>query len=451
MTSCTTFKDPFEDDPFEAFSGGTTTTFDQTVNAFDIEAPGLTIQRSISFISGNASFNISWTPPGNAAITGLGPVFNARSCRGCHIRDGRGKPPDSSEENMVSMLMKLSAPGKDPLTKAPKAHEVYGGQLQDKAIGGVGVKPEGRATISYEEIEGQYFDGQKYSLRKPTYNFTWNFGDPGEFEHSPRVATQVYGLGLLGTIPLSTLQQFVKNQAQNTSNISGKLNIVYNDLTKGFSPGKYGWKAGKPSLMLQNAGAAFGDIGLTSPIHTTTNCTPAQIACAAQPDGENGHPQEISQTRLDKLEVYTHLISVPGRRGHKRAIVIEGKRLFNNAGCSHCHIPQIQTGINEDFPELNNQRIYPYTDLLLHDMGEGLADHRDEFEANGREWRTAPLWGVGLIEKVNGHTNFLHDGRARGFAEAILWHGGEALEARNNFRAMALEEREALIEFLESL
>ena len=438
-----------EEDPFEAFSGGTTTNFTTSQHAFDLESPGLSIDRSLQFISGNASFNVKWTAPGNSAITGLGPVFNSRSCRGCHVKDGRGKPPQSPEEFMTTMLVRLSLPGKDDITHEPKAHPVYGGQLQDKSISGI--QPEGKSSIHYEDMIGYYGDGEPFTLRKPVYSFSWNFGDPGEFRFSPRVAQQVYGLGLLEAISDSTLQNFASKQAMTTNNISGKVNQVFDKQTKTFKIGRFGWKAGQPSLRQQSAGAALGDIGLTNTIFPTTNCTATQVACTNTPDGDNGHPTELGQTRLDMITIYMHLISVPGRRKHKDPIVKQGKKIFNNIGCANCHIPRIQTGQLADFPEVSNQRIYPYTDLLLHNMGEGLADNREEFDADGQEWRTPPLWGTGLIEKINKHNNLLHDGRARGFAEAILWHGGEALQSKNDFLNLSKTERNTIITFLKSL
>jgi CxxC motif-containing protein (DUF1111 family) len=229
--------------------------------------------------------------------------------------------------------------------------------------------------------------------------------------------------------------------------ISGRANWVWDQAAGASALGRFGWKANQPPLRQQAAGAALGDIGLTSPLFPGQNCGAGQAACAAAPSG--GEP-ELSERFLDRLELYTQALAVPAMRAPRDASVRRGWELFNRAGCAACHTPTLTTGPHR-LAALSGQIVHPFTDLLLHDLGPGLADGRPDFLASGSEWRTAPLWGIGLIERVNGHTRLLHDGRARDLAEAILWHGGEAAAAREAFRTMAPDERAALLAFLKAL
>jgi CxxC motif-containing protein (DUF1111 family) len=190
------------------------------------------------------------------------------------------------------------------------------------------------------------------------------------------------------------------------------------------------------------------DIGITSTLFPDADCPEPQTECRDAPSG--GEP-EVDDLKLERVAFYTHLLAVPARRDIDDATVRRGEQLFGSIGCAACHVGTFTTGELGGHPELSHQTIHPYTDLLLHDMGAGLADHRPDFAADGFEWRTPPLWGIGLVETVNQHSFFLHDGRARGLAEAILWHGGEGEASRERFRMLAAADREALIRFLESL
>jgi CxxC motif-containing protein (DUF1111 family) len=230
--------------------------------------------------------------------------------------------------------------------------------------------------------------------------------------------------------------------------ISGRPNEVWDSTANKKTLGRFGWKANQPNLRQQNAGAAVGDIGIATSLAIGENCTTAQTDCA---NAINGGAPEMSDEFLEKLTLYTMTIAVPAQRNANDPTVKHGEELFRTMGCASCHVPTLQTESVEKFPELSNQTFHPFTDLPLHDMGEGLADNRPDFEAAGREWRTPPLWGLGLIPIVNKHDLLLHDGRARGIAEAILWHGGEAEKSREVFRSAAGPEREALIAFLNSL
>jgi CxxC motif-containing protein (DUF1111 family) len=265
---------------------------------------------------------------------------------------------------------------------------------------------------------------------------------------SPRTANAMIGLGLLDAIDEPSLLAYADEDDADGDGISGRPNRVWDPKTQTTVLGRFGWKANVPGVEQQVAGAFLGDMGITSPLHPAQNCPAVQTACAAAPAG--GEP-EIDQESVDQVTYYARFLAVPARRDVQDDEVLRGKRLFSVAGCAGCHVPKYVTGDVPGLPELSQQTIYPYTDLLLHDMGDELADHRPDYLATGTEWRTPPLWGLGLVHVVNGHTDFLHDGRARDTSEAILWHGGEAAAARDAYRAMNKDERAALIRFVESL
>ncbi len=426
--------------------GGATTRVVATDKAFSFPVANLRRGHQRSFFFGNRLFNTNWTiaPASVASFDGLGPTYNRVSCSGCHTRDGRGRPPASGEGPMDSMLVRLSVPDGGGGTLL---HPAYGDQLNERAI--PGVPAEGRVRVTYEEVEGRYADGTPYSLRRPRYELVdLAFGPLGAGTMvSPRVAPAIIGLGLLEAVPVETLEALADPDDHDGDGISGRINPIPNGVGT-TRPGRFGWKANVASLHEQNSGAALGDIGLTTPELPRENCPPVQEACAAAPTG--GSP-EISAEFLHKLTLYTRLLAVPAQRDSEQRRVRRGGRLFREAGCSACHMPTLRTGPDAPLPELADQTFHPFTDLLLHDMGEELADGRPDHGADGREWRTPPLWGIGLLERVNGHSFLLHDGRARDLAEAILWHGGEGAAARDVFRTMSAEDRTALLTFLSSL
>lgn len=432
--------------PQTAALGGTTTRAIATDKAFSFPAANLRREHQRPFFLGNRLFNTNWTiaPSSVTSFDGLGPTYNRVSCSGCHIRDGRGRPPPSGQGPMDSMLVRLGVPDG---SGGAMPHPAYGDQLNERAI--PGVPAEGRVRIAYDLIEGRYGDGITYRLRRPRYELVdLAFGPLGEGAMiSPRVAPAVIGLGLLEAVPVPVLEALADPDDRDGDGISGRVNRIRDDdgTTRA---GRFGWKANVASLREQNANAALGDIGLTTPELVEENCPPVQESCAAAPTG--GRP-EVSAEFLDKLTLYTRLLAVPAQRDSGEWQVRRGHRLFREAGCAACHLPTLRTGPHAPSPELAEQTFHPFTDLLLHDMGEGLADGRPDEGADGREWRTAPLWGVGLLELVNGHSFLLHDGRARDLAEAILWHGGEGEAAREAFRTMSAEDRAALLAFLASL
>ena len=429
--------------------GGDTTIVTTNRNSFALAAANLNNQERRIFEVGDSFFTQNWVtaPASTEARDGLGPTFNAQSCSSCHTLDGRAQPPADNDDPERGLLFRLSIPGVDPVTGGPVADPTYGGQLQDRAI--LTVPPEGRFLVNYREVPGEYEDGTPYTLLQPDYSFAeLAFGPTHpDLLVSPRIAPAVFGGGLLEAIPESDILALADPDDADGDGISGRANMVWDVRAGDTRLGRFGWKANVPTLEQQIAGAFHGDVGITSPLFPDENCPAGQIDCQT---ALNGGAPELPQARLDKITFYNQTLAVPAMRDVDDPQVRDGARLFLKAGCAACHTPSHTTG-QHPVPALSGQVIFPYTDLLLHDMGDGLADGRPDFLADGREWRTPPLWGIGLIENVNNHTRLLHDGRARDIAEAILWHDGEGLAAREEFRKMSREEREALLRFLESL
>lgn len=437
-------------------SGGDTTVKKSGPNAFSLPAGNLPLSKRLDFSVGNSFFRNPWVqaPATTDARDGLGPLFNTNGCQNCHIKDGRGHPPEPGDSNAVSMLVRLSIPAmtaeqkKAVITDGVIPEPTYGGQLQDFSISGA--KPEGQIKLTYSDVPVTFADGEVVTLRKPELAITdLNYGPlHDDVLMSARIAPPMIGLGLLEQIPEATLVAIVREQENAAQGVSGKLNKVWDVEKQQLVTGRFGWKAGQPTLMQQNAAAFNGDVGLTSNLFPNENCTSQQSICNELPDG--GKP-EVSDNVLDFVEFYSQHLAVPSRRNVTDPQVMKGEAIFAEVGCDSCHRSQITTAKNAELPALSEQLINPYTDLLLHDMGEGLADNRGEFLANGREWRTAPLWGIGYTEEVNGHTNFLHDGRARTLMEAVLWHGGEAQQSRDKVLMLSKADRDALTAFLQSL
>lgn len=428
--------------------GRLTRTLDNR-DSFTRPAPGLTPQELRDFNFGNRVFNTNWAvaPASVDAFDGLGPVFNRVSCSGCHLRDGRGRPPLDGEDEMLSMLVRLSVPGKDE-HGGPKPHPAYGDQLNDRGI--PGVPAEGRARIEWRERAGRYPDGETYSLREPKLHFDeLAFGPLGRRTmHSPRVAPAMPGMGLLEAVPEADIVARADPDDRDGDGISGRANRVWNPATGRIELGRFGWKANAADVLAQSAGAAHGDMGLSNRVFPDENCPTPQAACAA---AVRGDAHDLRDAHLDKLVFYLQVLAVPDRRRVDAATESRGESLFAEIGCASCHTPVLRTAADAKPALLADQEFMPYTDLLLHDMGKGLADGRPDFLANGREWRTAPLWGLGLVPVTNDHSFYLHDGRARSLEEAILWHGGEAERSQHDFTRLAREDREAVLTFLRSL
>ena len=427
------------------FSGGETTVFDASSHAFSIPAPNLSPAAFEKHLEGDVEFEAVFVTAPAVVNPGLGPIYNNVSCINCHSRDGRGRPPGANE-GLVSLLFRLSLPKSEdsgvgmPPTPVPG----FGRQLNNRAI--VNADPEGKVKIDYTEQTLTTADGTRVHLRYPNYTVTETYQPlPENVEVSPRVAPAVFGLGLLEAIPEETILAYADEADIDGDGISGKPNYVWDVVNQRYTLGRFGWKANQPTLIQQVAAAYHDDMGITTSLFSIENS-------AGQPQ-LTGHSEapEVSDEILDVVTFYVQTLAVPARRNVDDPQVKHGEQLFAKAQCASCHVPTFRTGVLNGVPSVSNQTIHPYTDLLLHDMGPELADNRPDFHASGSEWRTPPLWGIGLVRRVNGHTNFLHDGRARNLMEAILWHGGEAERSRQIVEQMSKTERDALIAFLESL
>ncbi|TVO39410.1 di-heme oxidoredictase family protein [Vibrio algivorus] len=442
-------------------SGGDTSTNKQGNNAYSMPANNLPISKRLDFSVGNSFFRNPWVqaPATTDARDGLGPLFNTNGCQNCHIKDGRGHPPEEGEDQVVSMLVRMSIPA---LTANQKQQLIvsgvipeptYGDQLEDFSI--PNAKPEGKVKIEYETFKLSFKDGEEIELRKPQLTLhDLNYGElHPDTMLSARVAPPMIGLGLLESISVETLQDIAEQQLKDGQGISGKLNQVWNVQSQSTEVGRFGWKAGQPTLKQQNAAAFNGDLGLTSTLFPNENCSPKQTICFELPNGNSTDDEnvEVSNKIMKFVEFYSQHLAVPIRRNTNDSAVQRGQVLFAELDCASCHIPELKTAKRDELPSLSEQTIHPYSDLLLHDMGEGLADNRPEFLANGQEWRTPPLWGIGYTEEVSGHQYFLHDGRARNLMEAIVWHGGEAESSKQKVMQLNKSDRDALIAFLNSL
>ncbi len=456
-------------EPGEAKPGGEATSrgSTDTPNAFSLSSGNMDFKRELDFKVGNGIFRKNWVsaPSSTDASDGLGPLFNSRACQNCHLKDGRGHPPLSSDvtDDSGSMLVRLSVPPateeEKTLLASHKANSLpdptYGGQLQDFAI--QGIKAEGKLKIAYTEKEVKLAGGEIVSLRVPAYSLAdLNYGPASpNLMLSPRVAPQMIGLGLLEAVPEEQILANADPDDADKDGISGKPNMVWSREHNKVMLGRFGWKAGIPTIAQQAAEAFNGDIGLSTTMipKGAGDCTAKETECLAAPTGDSPKYQnvEVGDELFNMVVFYSKNLAVPARRKPDDPEVLKGKELFYRIGCTACHRPKFMTGEASGQPHLSHQLIYPYTDLLLHDMGAGLSDNRPEGEASGSEWRTAPLWGIGLTQIVNGHTLFLHDGRARNITEAILWHGGEAQGARDKFAALPKEDRDRLVAFVNSL
>ncbi|MCA9521550.1 MAG: c-type cytochrome [Myxococcales bacterium] len=437
----------------DAYSGGLTTVFYANHLAFSQPAANLSLSEVSDFRVGNSFFERNWVtaPSSTTARDGLGPLFNAVACASCHAKDGRGRPPEGSTDDIsaetVGLLFRLSIPGVDE-HGGPLPDPRYGGQFKTSSI--PGIEPHGKVGVTYETIEGEYGDSERYSLLAPHYRFhELAYGElDSELMVSPRIAPPMIGMGLLEAIDDDAILALADPDDRDGDGVRGRPNWVYDRTRKATVLGRFGWKANQPSVRQQVAGAFLGDIGITSSLFSQQDCAPERLDCLEAPTG--GEP-EIDDEILAFVVFYAKTLGVPARRDLDDVEVRRGEKLFGTFGCASCHHREFETSTTYPIPALAGQTIRPYTDLLLHDMGPGLADHRPDFLADGQQWRTPPLWGIGLLEAVNGHTRLLHDGRARGIAEAILWHAGEGEASREAFRLASRDERDALLRFLRSL
>ncbi|MEN6669354.1 di-heme oxidoredictase family protein [Psychrobacter sp. B38] len=462
-------------DSQEIKQGGDTGITISSAESYSKPSSNLTASRKGSFFIGNAFFRQPWVvaPASTDSRDGLGALFNVAACQSCHIKDGRGHAPMNADDDADSLLIRLAMPATTDEQRQQLqssliekvVHPMYGGQLQDRGI--QGVPAEASITVKWRDKPMTFADGHIETLRAPTFRLT----NPGygpfddELMISPRVALPMIGLGLLEQIA----DEDIKKQASKANgDISGKFNWVMDPQTGKQALGRFGWKAGQTKLITQNQSAFNEDMGLTSTIRPHESCMPTQTAClnattGADEQGDGKPPVEVSDDVAKFVEFYTRNLAVPHRRHADDALVLAGKKRFYDMGCQSCHTPRYQLPkTDDDHLEQHGQVIYPYTDLLLHDMGDGLADRtiagtlppkaaQVEFLANSYEWRTPALWGIGLAQTVDPQATFLHDGRARTLMEAVLWHGGEAQKQQQQVLKLDKQGRAELNAFLKSL
>jgi CxxC motif-containing protein (DUF1111 family) len=432
----------FNENDYDArLSGGMATVFDETSRAFTNELPAMNARDERVHEIGDINFSKTFITAPAPVNSGLGPVFNNVSCISCHHNDGKGTP--TAGQATSSLLFRLSMPGMDA-NGGPLPVPGFGLQLQDQAV--FGKSPEARVDISYIENVFTYPDGTTASLRTPTYTLQNPYQSlPAGYLLSPRLAPPVFGLGLLENIPEASILANADENDANNDGISGRPNYVWNPYTKTKELGRFGLKANTSSLLVQAAAAYQQDMGITSYVFP-------QESSYGQPQADklNDDP-ELPDSTLNYTHFYVRTLSVPARRNVLDSVNLSGEKFFTQLNCTGCHKPTMLTGVVVTLTAVSGQRIHPYTDLLLHDMGDGLADNRPDFIATGKEWRTTPLWGIGLFQKTNGTAFYLHDGRARSIEEAILWHGGEGLQAKNKFTQLSAADRSAVLQFLKSL
>lgn len=422
--------------------GGETSVSGAYINIFQQPAANLNAAEADLHRHSDRAFGDIFVTAPSITHSGLGPVFNQNSCESCHIANGKSPFPNNNTE-LRGLLLRISMPGVG-MYGAPNPVPHFGGQLQTKAVFG---KPA-EATLTWQEVTEikTYLDGESVALRRLDFGVANAYADfPNDALMSPRIAPAVIGLGLLEAISESDILALADPNDADADGISGKPNWVWDYAKQQTALGRFGWKAGQPTLLQQTAAAYNNDMGITSPYFPQESCYGQTQADPLADD------PEIDENTLKMATFYPQSLAVPQRRNWDDAEVINGKALFIALKCASCHNPKFVTGASHEYAFLNNQTIFPYTDLLLHDMGEGLADNRPDFEATGSEWRTPPLWGIGLTQIVGGHSHFLHDGRARSLEEAIMWHGGEAEASREAFGKLSKAERNAVIKFLESL
>ncbi|WP_053976955.1 di-heme oxidoreductase family protein [Mangrovimonas xylaniphaga] len=423
-------------------AGGETTVYLTSSNSFSTPAANLSASQIADHFDADLEFGAVFVSAPAEVNGGVGPVFNNTSCISCHPKDGRSAFP-SNINSLSGFFLRASLPGTDALG-GPVAVPGFGKQLQNQAI--YGYEPEVQFSVEFTNQVETLADGTEVILKKPSYNVVDTYIPfPSEANLSPRLAPPVFGLGLLEVIPEYYILQYEDVNDADGDGISGKANYVYNHVTESMTLGRFGWKANTASIIEQCAGAYLEDMGITTPLFP-------QETGHDQSNGNDGFGDdpEVSYDVLEQVAFYCKTLGVPAARNLDQEHIQNGARIFEELQCASCHVPKM---ISEeaDINVLANQEFYPYTDMLLHDMGPGLADNRSDFLADGQEWKTRPLWGIGLTQVVNGHTHFLHDGRAKNVTEAILWHGGEAEAAKNGFKNLSASERQDLLDFVNSL
>ncbi|TBR45042.1 hypothetical protein CBF23_000640 [Marinomonas agarivorans] len=424
--------------------------------------PHISPEQKLNHSLGQALFEKLWvaSPSSTTASDGLGPLFNARSCHSCHLNNGKGHAPTELQNGVEvpSFFLRLKQwprPDSNNSKTAVAPDPIYGTQLQTNA--NINIRPEANLTLTYQYKTVTFADGTTSELRKPVYQLNnLSYGKlSNATQLSGRVSPSIIGVGLFDSITEADLLNSADPDDKNNDGISGRVNTVWDKTMQTWRVGRFGWKATTATLTEQNQSAFNGDLGISTPLFPNPygDCTTHQVACLSLPNGNSPHMEnlEANSEVIKVVDIFTALSAPPKIRNLNRETFKEGKKVFDLLQCSACHTSVQRTGKDTTFPELNNQTFYPFTDLLLHDMGQELADVGKEFDALGSEWRTAPLWGLSLSKLASGKQSFLHDGRARNIDEAILWHGGEGQKSRDSYLKLDKSQRSLLIRFLESL
>jgi CxxC motif-containing protein (DUF1111 family) len=424
-------------------SGGAATFFDDGTGSLGTAVPGLSTHDDYIHELGDKLFGQPFVAAPAPRFGGLGPIYNNSACGNCHHNDGFGLPTFGQLSS--SLLLRISIPGTDAHGGA-NAAPGFGGQLQN--VGLLGVQPEVSVNLTYNNTTFTFADGETATMRTPNYDVQNPYIPlPAGYMISPRLGSSVFGLGLLEEVPESTILGFADPNDANNDGISGKANYVYNPYTQRTELGRFGKKANTSTLQVQVATAFQQDMGLTSYVQPKESVYGQdQYRYVTEFSG-----YDLPDSVVNAVTFYVKSLAVPARRNVTETAVKHGEQLFKQINCAGCHIQTMYTGVYVPIPALSGQRIHPYTDLLVHDIGAALADNRPDFLATGTEWRTQPLWGIGLFEKATGRQYYLHDGRAQTLTEAILWHGGEAQGSKDKFVQMSKADRNDLIAFLKSL
>lgn len=413
--------------------------------AFSLPYSELSMADLRAFVLGNRTFNLRWVaaPASAVEVDGLGPTFAQPSCSSCHLHDGRSRLPEASGAELTHAVVKLT-----PRQSSDRnwLEHRYGAELQSGAV--AGVRSEGAVHVDWIDVAEHHLDGERVVLRRPHLRLAGQDGHAlaSRAKLDALVAPAVFGLGLVENIDEADLLAREDPNDRDGDGISGRAQRLVRGEKNVI--GRFGWKAGAATLREQAAAAAWSDMGLTSLVHPVESCPKTQRTCRDAPRG--GTP-DLSERALAALETYLRLLAVPAARSESSPRAQQGRTVFRSMQCDGCHRESLRTGTDSPIALLNERVFSPYSDFLLHDLGEGLADSRQVGVAAPREWRTPPLWGLGLQRTVNGHLRLLHDGRAEGFTEAILWHDGEARRSRDRFVAARPEQRAALLDFLGSL
>lgn len=453
----------------ESRPGGDTTVPLGPTPSLVVPAANLDDGAKARFYAGKALATQPWVraPTITDARDGLGPVYNARSCLACHVKGGRGQSVGADDQPLFASLVRLSIPGRDP-HGGPLPEPVYGGQLQSQSTAlshqvsgqpgadsykSTGVPPEGTAFLRWTPTPYTYPDGSTVELRAPTLELDdLGYGPMhADTRMGVRHAPSMAGVGLLDLVAQEDIDRRADPEDRDGDGISGRVNMVWDPESESMRPGRFGLKANQPSVRVQVAAALLNDMGISSPVFPRQPCTPKQPRCNAVPNGNDANGHEISEDLLQLLVFFNMSIGVPQRRKPTHPMVLRGRTLFHEVGCAACHTPHHRTIEDPAYPHLSGQDLWPYTDLLLHDMGDGLADGREDYVASSSEWRTPPLWGAGLARAMHDDVGFLHDGRARTVEEAVLWHDGEAEDSRASFSGLDADDRRAVIAFVRSL